>query len=169
MKIATAEASGKTLDWLVAKAIGTDTRNNWEVSFCDSEGATLLFHCMADSNAHAIEQCADAYQDADSFDAVELPDFCPSTDWSQGGPLLENAGIATRRVSNGTWLAVKSSDLGDDEGARWSQFTFKDVPKTASTSRRKRFDGPTQLIAGLRCLVASKYGELVAVPEFATA
>ena len=88
-----------------------------------------------------------------------------STDFSLGGPILERAGIATRRHSNGTWIAVKSSDLGDDEAARWNQWTFKDVPKTASTSRRQRFEGPTQLIAGLRCLVAGEFGESVEFPD----
>ena len=86
-------------------------------------------------------------------------------DFADGGPILEQAGIATRKGSNGVWYAMLSSDLGDGEGARWSQFTFKNVPKTASTSRECRFTGSSQLEAGLRCWVASKMGGVVDVPD----
>jgi hypothetical protein len=79
--------------------------------------------------------------------------------------LLEKQGIATRQHSSGKWYAMLSTDLGDDESARWSLHTMKDVPKTASTSRQCRFEGPTSLIAGLRCWVAFELGERVEVPK----
>lgn len=88
-----------------------------------------------------------------------------STDWSQGGPILDREGIATRRHSNGTWYAMLSSDLGDGERAQWCQYTFKNAPIASGTSRQVRFEGPTPLIAAMRCHIASKLGYEVDVPE----
>ena len=103
-----------------------------------------------------------SYED---FPLHEMGNCRYSTDFSLGGPILERAGVATRRHSNGTWFAVKSCDLGDDESTRWNVWTMRNVTKDASTSRRQRFDGPTQLIAGLRCLVAGEFGESAEVPD----
>ena len=86
------------------------------------------------------------------------------TDWTQGGPIIEREGIATRK-SKDKWYAMLSSDLGDGERAQWCQYTFRNVPSTASGSRRCRFDGPTPRIAAMRCYVASKLGDEVDVPE----
>lgn len=90
--------------------------------------------------------------------------FMPSTDWAQGGPIIERERIATRRHSNGKWFAMASSDLGDGEASKWTRFTFKDVPSSASTSRQCRFEGPTPLIAAMRCYIASKMGDEVDIP-----
>ncbi len=68
MKIKTSELTGAALDWAVAKSIG---------------------HRVAESYG--------------SYIRIYLPDlkqsgytlaFCPSTDWAQGGPIIEREGIA---------------------------------------------------------------------------
>jgi Protein of unknown function (DUF2591) len=68
----------------------------------------------------------------------------PSTDWSQGGPIIEREKIGVQPIYNGHavshWSAVQ--EVGE--------------------SRR---NGPTPLIAAMRCFVASKLGEVVEVPE----
>lgn len=87
-----------------------------------------------------------------------------STNWAQGGPIKEREGIATRR-SKGKWYAMLSDDLGDGERAQWCKYTFKGVPKGASTSRRCRFEGETELQAAMRCYVASKLGDTAEVPD----
>lgn len=87
-----------------------------------------------------------------------------STCWSKGGPVIDHAGIAFRK-SKGKWYAMMSEDLGDGERAHWTQFTFRGVPRTRNTSRRCRFDGPTALIAAMRCFVASELGDEVEIPE----
>ena len=96
--------------------------------------------------------------------AKHYPKVSPSTNWALGGPILERERIAIRE-SKSKWYAMTSADLGDGERAQWVQFTFRNVPKTASTSRRCRFTGPTPLIAAMRCYVASKLGDEVEVPE----
>ena len=66
-------------------------------------------------------------------------DNCPeySTDWAQGGPIIEREGIAIYLYGDGEWQAVLE----------------------------KEYEGPTPLIASMRCYVASKLGDEVEVPE----
>lgn len=63
----------------------------------------------------------------------------PSTDWSQGGPIIERDEISLYRMTS-DWIAVHNP-VGDGQSA------------------------PTPLIAAMRCYVASKLGETVEVPE----
>ena len=64
-------------------------------------------------------------------------DFC--TNWSQGGPIIEREGISIYRMTS-DWSAAYN-------------------PSGATQ------DGPTPLIAAMRCYVASVMGETVEVPE----
>lgn len=78
--------------------------------------------------------------------STHLPwdDRCvPSTDWSQGGPIIEREEIATRPTRFG-WEAVTE------------QSDYYSVC---------RLFGPTALIAAMRCYVASKLGDEVEIPE----
>ena len=61
-----------------------------------------------------------------------------STDWAQGGPIIERDGIALYLYGDGQWNAHTGG---------------------------KEFNGPTPLIAAMRCYVASKLGDEVDVPE----
>lgn len=64
------------------------------------------------------------------------PTYSPSTDWSQGGPIIEREKMDIGLHENGKdWVAVR-------ERWKWNV-------------------GPTPLIAAMRCLVASKFGEEV--------
>lgn len=65
--------------------------------------------------------------------------FVPSTDWSQGGPIIEREKIHTF-FAGGTWIAEHYTSDGC-------------------------FIGPTPLIAAMRCFVASKLGDEVEIPE----
>jgi hypothetical protein len=74
--------------------------------------------------------------------------FDPSTNWGWGGPIIEREeiGIDTRpsiRQGREAWVAVMDND-GQD---------------------MHEYDGPTPLIAAMRCLVASKLGDEVEIPE----
>jgi hypothetical protein len=69
--------------------------------------------------------------------------YSPSTDWAQGGPIIEREGISVDRMS-GAWTA----DISDSVGVY--------IEQTDS--------GPTPLIAAMRCYVASKLGDTVEVP-----
>lgn len=77
--------------------------------------------------------------------------FIPSTDWAQGGPIIEREFLELR----------PGSFVGSKEFPRifaaWAQ--NQRGGKTISGT------GPTQLIAAMRCYVASKMGDTVEIPE----
>jgi hypothetical protein len=71
-----------------------------------------------------------------------------STDWAQGGPLIEREGISIALMSDPTeWLATAGYIVNAIE---------VDTPMKT---------GPTALIAACRMIVAAKLGEEVDVPE----
>jgi hypothetical protein len=63
--------------------------------------------------------------------------YTPSIDWAQGGPIIEREGIAIGKSWEG-WKAFTETSGGE---------------------------GPTPLIAAMRCYVASKLGDEVELPE----
>jgi hypothetical protein len=71
----------------------------------------------------------------------------PTTDWAQGGPIIERE-----------WLHVEPWPNASVEERRWS-CTQYELPVPIGTL------GPTPLIAAMRCFVASELGETVEVPE----
>lgn len=68
--------------------------------------------------------------------------FTPSTDWGQGGPIIERERIGLLFIDegprSGQWMAVEASD---DDGRPCGNY-----------------DGPTPLVAAMRSHVASKLG-----------
>jgi hypothetical protein len=75
----------------------------------------------------------------------------PSTNWLQGGPIIEREFLELRP---GSFIGSKDSPR---VFAAWAQNRHGD--KTISAT------GPTQLIAAMRCYVASKLGDEVEVPD----
>lgn len=69
-------------------------------------------------------------------------DFHPSTNWAQGGPIIER-----ERISVGTDENEWSADI------------------TVGPTGFVRGFGPTPLIAAMRCYVASKLGDEVEIPD----
>jgi hypothetical protein len=63
-----------------------------------------------------------------------------STNWAQGGPIIEREGIHTGQGMDGLWYANKGI-------SKYHQF------------------GRTPLIAAMRCYVASKLGDDIDIPE----
>ena len=77
-----------------------------------------------------------------------------SIDWAQGGPIIEREGIDLHCVTSSLWSAswwANNSGMANNPAQR-----FK---------RNVRTDGPTPLIAAMRCYVASKLGEEVEIPD----
>jgi hypothetical protein len=72
-----------------------------------------------------------------------LAPYNPSTDWEQGGPIVELEGINLRALSGALW-----------EAETWS-----------AEGGQYLLDGPTPLVAAMRCYVASKLGDQVELPE----
>lgn len=73
-------------------------------------------------------------------------DFRPSTDWSQGGPIIEREYIQLTID-----LAWEAHVICEDK-------KFGGVERFACT-------GPTPLIAAMRCFVASHLGDEIELPE----
>ena len=69
--------------------------------------------------------------------------YTPSTDWAQGGPIIEREAIQlTPDEYTGTWSAYMTNEGEPYEGT-----------------------GQTPLIAAMRCYVASKLGDDIEIPE----
>jgi hypothetical protein len=121
MKIKTAGLIDTALDWAVAKAEGGT--HFW------SDGVATHWIKLRGEDRALSGGWAQSYQ--------------PSTDWAQGGPIIEQEAIT---VSQGSpvrgleWMAC-------DRGSTHIQH------------------GPTYLIAAMRCYVASKLGDEVDVPD----
>lgn len=117
--IKVSEATDIQLDWLVAKALGL---NVYIPAYADSPWL------MARSG---------------TFD-YRCPDF--STDWSDGGPVMEQERLAPEPLLDSNCVLIK-----------WRCRNWK--------GDGSDFYGPTPLIAAMRCYVASKFGEEVEVPD----
>lgn len=126
----TSELTGAALDWAVAKCEGV-MRPYIHAGFCK----------------YGVDFCGN-----EEF-------LMYSTDWLQGGPIIEREGIPIRKHSSGTWYA--HMNLGDGERAQWHKHEWV----TSKVQKQVRFDGPTPLVAAMRCYVASKLGDEVDVPE----
>ena len=110
----TSELTGDALDWAVAKCQPDDT----VTIFFDEDGEKL---------------CHDEW---------DVPEFNPSTDWSQGGPIIESEMITVKPAANAGWEA--SAWPVNPNGVMW---------------------GETPLEAAMRCYVQSKLGDEVEIPE----
>jgi hypothetical protein len=69
-----------------------------------------------------------------------LYNYGPTINWAQGGPIIEREGISVREYLKGFWAA--------------------DIQNGAYEC-----EGPTPLIAAMRCYVASKLGNEVEIPK----
>ena len=86
----------------------------------------------------------DAQQAAEAMLKGTIEDYHPSTDWDQGGPIIEREAISLCPdeyiIGNERWCAVMTN-----EGVGYESF------------------GHTPLIAAMRCLVASKLGDEIEI------
>ena len=71
------------------------------------------------------------------------PELNYSIDWAQGGPIIERERISVEPCFDLKWVAIRIE--GPDSA-------FEE-------------EGPTPLIAAMRCYVASKLGDAVEVPD----
>jgi len=114
MKIKVSDLSDIALDWTVAK--------------CTDKVVDILHELSKGDGLRLIlgKGCGTPYS--------------PSSDWSQGGPIIEREGISTQKLISG-WMA-----------------SYEDIYNLP-------IYGQTPLIAAMRCYVASKLGEEVEVPD----
>jgi hypothetical protein len=127
MKLKTTELQGPALDWAVARCLGGSVRlHTYRGEPADQ---VLVIDWM--------------------HDWQELSEFSPSTDWAQGGPIIEREGVGIELWGEKNWFATRVKDLG---------------PAVKDITIYETF-GPTPLIAAMRCYVASQLGEEVEVPD----
>jgi hypothetical protein len=114
----TSELTGVALDWAVAQVKGTQVKYR--------KGYLV---------------CVDPY----GFFAADGRCFEPSTDWSQGGPIIDREWIELSNGSNlsAAWGASKYDEQGEPSLGQ----------------------GPTPLIAAMRCYVASELGDTIVLPK----
>jgi hypothetical protein len=144
--IKVSEATGAALDWLVAQCEGYVDAN--DPSEHTDEDEALCYHnwCLMRDPGVA---------------AKWLVDLAYSTNWSQGGPIIEREGILLRPIRrpghalDGQCLAMYD---GSNTGSMVQWIKRTDWP-------RRYLEGPTPLVAAMRCYVASRLGETVEVPE----
>lgn len=126
MKIKTADLIGPALDWAVA---------------------TIEGYGGLRRNPHAFDQSL--IMNRGDGQCVLFSTLNYSTDWSQGGPIIEREK-----------LEVRANDY------EWQAFCFG-FPTTRSHSGQKVWaSGPTPLIAAMRCVVAAaNLGDEIYVPN----
>ena len=89
-------------------------------------------------------------------DGDERVDYSPSTNWAQGGPIIDREDIALSSKPDGLWAAYAP------KGTRLVQHGGQAVEVFNWTYKQC---GYSPLIAAMRCYVASKLGDTVDVPK----
>lgn len=125
MKIKTSELTGPALDYAVAKA------NAWVDYPIDSVERGEIWHTQPAKAPFGM--------------MLRKTAFRPSTNWAQGGPIIEREKMDISH-HEGLWGANWIRQLGEDGDGY-------------------RAYGPTPLIAAMRCYVASKLGDEVEILE----
>lgn len=97
----------------------------------------------------AVAKCEgyifEAEQILDRSDDSVFYTFRPSTDWAQGGPIIEREKVFVKPTINRGWRSYRRDPFGN--GICNSQY------------------GPTPLVAAMRCYVASKLGDDIDIPK----
>jgi hypothetical protein len=124
----TSELTGAALDWAVGIA------NGWVTYPTDSVERGQYFHTNRLIAPRGHEH-----------NLIRVESFQPSTDWAQGGPIIEREEID---------VLMEQQDL-----KTWAAEIYHS-PKAYIRQR-----GRTPLIAAMRCFVASKLGNDVEVPK----
>ena len=90
----------------------------------------------------ALDRMVAKCEVGDAINEIDDPHFY-STDWAQGGPIIERENILIDLCYEGEdWIATRT-----------------DGPAVSEAR------GPTMLIAAMRCYVASQLGDEVEVPD----
>ena len=126
MKIKISELTGAALDWLVAECEGKVEQGVY--------GTPELL----ESGLH-LHYC----------DVLLSHPYSPSTDWAQGGTLIQRE---------------KMTLSYDEDGQTYSAYVSLFRQRGMSNRTRWR-SGPTPLIAAMRCLCCSLLGDEVEIPD----
>ena len=133
----TAKLTGAALDWAVAKCVGLPLKLDPMGFRKDSPESTQAGWWVWDGEGQnqIIGHRKTRRGEEDGYS--------PSTDWAQGGPIIEREKICPCPSDHPV-------------GERWNATDF---------SGHVTAFGPTPLIAAMRCYVASKLGDNIDIPE----
>jgi hypothetical protein len=137
MKIKTSDLTGRALDWAVELANGT----HW------SQNGYFVFDAPA-SPMDPARSAKQRYYDPN-------PQWRYSTDWAQGGLIIDREDIAV-----GPAKMCNAYRVIPGQPCR----AYKITGPLAGNSAGDHY-GPTRLIAAMRCHVASRLGYEVDVPD----
>jgi len=120
-------------------------KGNW-LPFTSAVQETMKTSELGDEALNwAVAKCEvwpmDIWYDEDQLPMIrddEVPEWKPSTDWAQGGPIIEREKMELHPAGN---------DWSSDINRCYQQY------------------GSTPLIAAMRCYVQSKLGDEVKIPE----
>jgi hypothetical protein len=144
MQIKTIELTGVRLDWAVAAALYEQDEEDRVVKVCRFEPTTPAWVEVENSPGSA----------------PHFHRFSPSTNWAQGGPIIEREGICIERYRN---IQERYRDINEEYFwiGRFSECIKLPDGKGLSFFYR---EGNTPLIAGMRCYVASVLGDEIDIP-----
>jgi len=110
---------------------------NWAVAGC--EGRTILQFIGGGILVNGRTEIGDELPQEQGFNYM----WHPSTNWAQGGPIIERECIELTKSYKGNWVG------------------YKFIPSVKSPTQI----GDAPLIAAMRCYVASKLGDEVEIPK----
>lgn len=126
IEMKTATLTAEALNWSVAKALG-------------------LSVYLAEPHYGSLHRVMVRYT-PDGCHFEQEKRFQPSTDWAEGGPLIESKTIGIDKTNRGkcwgAWISVSCYESNDPDAT-----------------------GPAPLVAACRAIVASVLGETVSVPK----
>ena len=130
----TSESTGRALNWAVGVAEGKQWKDSPDL------GLNHIERPHPDQRINMLLTPID-WSNMEDW-ACEI--YSPSTDWSQGGPIIEREGFCIQPFKDG-WECFVAHRLFEDD--------------------HHHSKGPTPLIAAMRCYVASKLGDEIDLPK----
>lgn len=140
MKVKTSELTGAALDWAAGICEGDRVFRLRLGRPTDWDGAAFNAGDTSDERWVPRAQVANVGWFVDY-------EYRPSTDWAQGGPIID------RMMEQG--LTLSRGGPGSGNTRCWAKLEM----------HPRLFSGTTPLIAAMRCYVASKLGDEVEVPD----
>lgn len=134
--VAISELTGAALDWAVAMALGWECERPQDGQFMATDGSRWL----VGYRRHAPSAS-----------------FHPSTNWAQGGPLIDNFDVAIIPSNYGNPNDKWSASVG-----AYSHYIDESLPLSICDDG---MTGPTALIAACRAIVLDKLGKTVEIPQ----
>lgn len=146
----TSEVIGPALDWAVAKCGGGTAKPSccfdcphYEERQGRDDPIQYCHHPKMnfEDGSSAIRTWPSYYKTHEQCPISDLTPDPYSTDWAQGGPIIEREKIDIQYIDGVGWKAQQL----------FGGFAY--------------YCGPTPLVAAMRCYVASKLGDEVEIPE----